>query len=72
MKQLLCSFTFVLSLGATARATPAVVYSNFGPGDSVANSIHDVLNQQAYAEHAARFFVPMGTNITQAIGEERS
>ena len=57
-------FAFVLFIGAHAKATPVVIDTNFGPGDSVANSVHDVLNQQSYGEHAARFFVPTGTNFT--------
>jgi hypothetical protein len=57
-------FAFVLFLGAHAKAAPVVIDTNFGPGDSVANSVHDVVNQQGYIEHAARFFVPTGTNFT--------
>jgi PEP-CTERM motif len=57
-------FAFVFFIGAHANAVPVVIYSNFGPGDSVKNSVDDVLNQQSYGEHAARFFVPTGTNFT--------
>jgi hypothetical protein len=53
----------LLLLPGSALATPVAVYSNFGPGDSFLNSVHDVLNQTGYLEHAARFVVPTGTNF---------
>jgi hypothetical protein len=54
-------------LSATATATSQVVaYSNFGPGDSFKNSVHDVLNQHGYLEHAARFLVPAGPDLAFA------
>jgi len=37
------------------NSQPRIIYSNFGP---VQNSTHDVVNQDGYLEHAARFVVP--------------
>jgi hypothetical protein len=63
MKKLIYSFAFTFIAVATGNAMPEVVYSNFGPGDSVENSIHHVLNEFGYLEHAARFHVPAGTDF---------
>lgn len=55
-------FSAICSLSVSAAISASTIYSNLGPGDSVKNTVHDVISQVATLEHAARFTVSGSTD----------